>query len=357
MAARTTPDGATSAARPVDAAAGRARTVTPPIGVRDPAPRDPAPRDSAPRETAPRDSAPRDPAPRHLVPRDPAPRDPAPRDLAPRDLALRNPAARDLGAGAPGSPGSQAVDRAAALLAAIVESPQPRSFTSLVDELGLAKSTTSRLLQALERNRLVHRDRTGCFRPGALFSAYAAREQTVRDLVELVRPTLERLAEETGETVNFSVPRGEGIIQVAQLDGRYLLGATNWVGVEVPPHCSALGKVLYAFGRLRLPSGPLERRTPATITSLERLERELVEIRRRGWAVAWEELEVGLVAVAAPVRTADGVVGAVSVSAPTARLPRSRVPAVGALLVAQTGEVSSQLGFAGSARPGREGTP
>jgi DNA-binding IclR family transcriptional regulator len=254
------------------------------------------------------------------------------------------------------SPGSQAVDRAAALLAAVVESAQPRSFTSLVDELGLAKSTTSRLLQALERNRLVHRDRAGCFRPGVLFSAYAAREQTVRDLVELVRPSLERLAEETGETVNLSVPRGEGIIQVAQIDSRYLLGATNWVGVEVPPHCSALGKVFYAFGRLRIPSGPLERRTPATIPTIERLERELVEVRRRGWAVAWEELELGLVAIAAPVRTADGVVGAVSVSAPTARLPRSRVHAVGALLVAQTAEVSSQLGFAASGRPGKEGT-
>jgi DNA-binding IclR family transcriptional regulator len=258
------------------------------------------------------------------------------------------------------SPGSQAVDRAAALLSAVVESTQPRSFTSLVDELGLAKSTTSRLLQALERNRLVHRDRTGSFRPGALFASYAAREQTVRDLVELVRPTLERLAEETGETVNFSVPRGDGIIQVAQLDSRYLLGATNWVGVDVPPHCSALGKVFYAFSRLRIPPGPLEPRTPATITSAERLERELVEVRRRGWAVAWEELEVGLVAIAAPIRTADGVVGAVSVSAPTARLPRSRVPAVGALLVEQLGEVSNHLGYQGalhgSGRPGREGT-
>jgi IclR family acetate operon transcriptional repressor len=259
---------------------------------------------------------------------------------------------RELGS----APGSQAVDRAAALLAAIVESPRPRSFTSLVDELGLAKSTTSRLLQALERNRLVHRDRAGCFRPGALFSSYAAREQTVRDLVELARPMLERLAEETGETINFSIPRGDGIIQVAQLDSRYLLGATNWVGVEVPPHCSALGKVFYAFGRLRLPTGPLERRTAATISSVERLERELVEVRRRGWAVAWEELEVGLVAIAAPIRTADGVVGAVSVSAPTARLPRSRVPAVAALLTAQAGEISTQLGYPGTGRPGREGT-
>jgi len=261
-----------------------------------------------------------------------------------RSRAASGEAHRDAGS----APGSQAVDRAAWLLAAIVESARPRTFTSLVDEFGLAKSTTSRLLQALERNRLVQRDRSGNFRAGALFSGYAAREQTVRDLVELVHPMMERLAEETGETVNFSVPRGDSIVQVAQIDSRYLLGATNWVGADIPAHCSAPGKVLYAYSRLRLPGGPLERRTPSTITSVQRLERELVEVRRRGWAVAWEELEVGLVAIAAPIRAADGIVGAVSVSAPTARLPRSRVPAVAGLLAGLTGEVSGQLGFAGT---------
>src|ERR671918_674482 len=89
--------------------------------------------------------------------------------------------------------GSQAVDRAGALLALVVLSGAPRTFTSLVDELGLAKSTTSRLLHALERNRLLQRDRNGAFRPGALFSIYAARPSALTDFVELARPTLERI--------------------------------------------------------------------------------------------------------------------------------------------------------------------
>jgi IclR family transcriptional regulator, acetate operon repressor len=256
----------------------------------------------------------------------------------------------------PASAGSQAVDRAAALLAAVVQSPQPRSFTWLVEELGLARSTTSRLLQALERNRLVQRDRTGSYRPGPLFAVYAAREQTAHDLVELARPALERIAAATGETVNFAVPRGDGVVPVAQLDGRYLLGTTNWVGVDAPAHCTALGKVLYAFGRLRMPSGPLERRTAATITTPELLERDLVEVRRRGWAVAAEELETGLVAVAAPVRSPDSVVGAVSVSAPTARLSNSQVQSIGELLVRECGEVSSLLGHRTAAWQGKEET-
>ena len=75
--------------------------------------------------------------------------------------------------------GSQAVDRASALLTLVVESGGPRTFTSLVDELGLAKSTTSRLLQALERSRLIQRDHAGAFRPGALFSPHVPVRCTI----------------------------------------------------------------------------------------------------------------------------------------------------------------------------------
>ena len=244
--------------------------------------------------------------------------------------------------------GSQSVDRAASLLALVVQSPEPRSFSWLVDEVGLAKSTTSRLLHALERNRLVQRDRNGSFRAGALFAVYAARQNAVDylpDLAELTQPVLDRLAEACGETANFAVPRGNVVVQVAQADGRFLLGATNWVGVEVPPHCSALGKVFLASGRLDAASGALESRTSATIVDRELLDRELATVRRRGWADAGEELEVGLVAVGAPVHGADGtVVGAISVSGPTARITRDRLPALGALVVEHARATSTLLG-------------
>ena len=251
-----------------------------------------------------------------------------------------------------GQAGTQAVDRAAALLALVVESPRPRTFTSLVEELGLAKSTTSRLLQALERHRLLQRDRSGAFRAGALFAFYAARHDGPDDLVELAHPTLERLGERTGETVNLGLPRGGAVIQVAQVESRYLLGTTNWVGMSVPAHCTALGKVFYACGALTLPGHELERRTPQSITSIAELQRQLEIGARRGWAVAKEELEPELVAIAAPVYGADGlVIAAVSVSGPTARIDERRTAQIGSLLVDETRHLSSQLGY----QPGKEG--
>jgi IclR family transcriptional regulator, acetate operon repressor len=246
--------------------------------------------------------------------------------------------------------GSQAVDRAAALLALIVESGEPRTFTSLVDELGLAKSTTSRLLHALERNRLVRRDRAGLFRAGPLFAVYAAQHDTSQDLLDVAQPTLDEIGERTGETVNLAVARGDEVVQVAQVDSSYLLGLTNWLDVTVPPHCSALGKVFYAYKVMSLPDGELA--VPSRGRRLTRadLEADLTETVRRGWAMTWEELEEGLVAVAAPVHARDGsVVAAVSVSGPTNRITEADVSRLGEQLATDTGAISRQLGY----RPGK----
>jgi DNA-binding IclR family transcriptional regulator len=118
--------------------------------------------------------------------------------------------------------------------------------------------------------------------------------------------------------------------------------------VHVPEHCSALGKVLTAHGRLPLPAAPLERPTERSIADLATLEAELGRVRRRGWSTAVDELELGLTAVAVPVRGREGeVVAALGISGPTARLAdrvqdvtrllRDQGAALSALLRRQTG--------------------
>ena len=242
--------------------------------------------------------------------------------------------------------GTQAIDRAATLLSLVVHAAEPLSSRELADETGLARSTASRLLLALERQNLLERDGDGGFRPGPLFSVYAVRHDPVDALVRAAQPVLERIAERTGETVNFAVPQGDAVSQVAQIDSTYMVGTTNWVGVDVPPHCSALGKVLYAFGALPLPSGPLTRCTPRTLTSVTALAAELDDVRRRGYAVTHGELEEGLDAVAAPVRGRDGSVqAAIGVSGPSFRIDVS-IAKFGDLLVAETDALSSDIGSA-----------
>ena len=129
---------------------------------------------------------------------------------------------------------------------------------------------------------------------------------------------MERIGEETSETVHLSVTRGEKVVQVAQVDSRYLLGTRDWTEIEVPPHTSALGKVFYAWGALPVPDGPLERLTEATITDPDALRRDGARTRKRGWAVTDDELEVGLTGIAVPVHGPRGdVVAALGISGPT----------------------------------------
>jgi len=269
--------------------------------------------------------------------------------------------------------GTQAVDRAAQLLVEVARRPDPVSFTELIAASGLAKSTTSRLLTALERNGLVRRDVAGRFSPGEVFLSYAWRGGAEADLVTLAQPVLAQLGEQTGETINLGVPRDGGLVeQIAQVDSRYLIGGTNWVGLTVPLHCAALGKVLIAFGAAELPKGRLERRTARTITSRTALAAELAAVRERGYAVTIEELEPGLVAVAAPVFAdgavlahgavlADGAVaaGAISVSGPASRLTGRQLPAAAESCMAAARSLSAQLGHTVSSRsePARAAIP
>jgi IclR family acetate operon transcriptional repressor len=242
--------------------------------------------------------------------------------------------------------GTQAVDRAAQLLIQVARRREPVTFTELTESSGLAKSTTSRLLTALERAGLVRRDPAGRFQPGEVFVSYAWRGSTEADLVSVAQPYLDALGAQTGETVNLGVPREPGLVeQIAQVDSRYLIGGTNWVGMSVPVHCAALGKALLAYGAAQLPHGRLERRTPATITSRDELRADLERVRQRGYAVTDEELEPGLVAVAAPVfGDAMTAVAAVSVSGPASRLTPAQVPAAGKRCMAAARSLSAVLG-------------
>ncbi|MBK9476624.1 MAG: IclR family transcriptional regulator [Tetrasphaera sp.] len=244
--------------------------------------------------------------------------------------------------GSSGSTGTQSIDRAADLLARIVRAQTPMTFTELADATGLARSTTSRILAALERADLLTRDSAGAWAPGALFEGYAVRRTADDALAEAAQASMHALGDLTGETINLGVARGGTVVQIAQVDSTYYLGSRNWLDIDVPPHASALGKVLYAARSLQLPQGDLERLTPATVATSDALGRQLVGIRDRGYATTVDELEVGLTGVAAPV-TRDGVVvAALGLSGPTSRLADS-LQATGAVVAAHARALSTRL--------------
>ncbi len=250
--------------------------------------------------------------------------------------------------------GTQAVDRAARLLSEVIHAADPVTFTELTAVTGLAKSTTSRLLLALERNHLVRRDDHGRFLPGELFVSFAWRDGAGTSLVAVAQPFLDRLGRATGETVNLGVAAGQVVEQIAQVDCAYLIGGTNWVGRPVPLHASGLGKVLLAYGAATLPPGELDQCTDKTITSEPALRAELAAVRARGYAVTDEELERGLIAFAAPVFRYDGAaVAALSVSGPATRMTREAAANAVRRCVDEAAGLSAALGHRPRSAEGR----
>jgi IclR family acetate operon transcriptional repressor len=219
--------------------------------------------------------------------------------------------------------GTQAIERAAQLLVRVVESTEPPSIGELSERAGLPKSTTSRLVSALERQGLVQRlGERGRLRPGPVLLRYASRD-TSQTLVELAEPSLRRLADASGETINLAVPGHGGVEHLAQEDTAHFVGVTDWVGRRVPFELAANGKCFLAFGGAG--------------------HAQSDEIRARGYATSIDELEVGLTAIAAPVLGDDGTaIAALSISGPTARL-NQRVDELAPLLVDEASTLSRHM--------------
>jgi DNA-binding IclR family transcriptional regulator len=242
----------------------------------------------------------------------------------------------------------QSIDRAATLLVHLLDNEGPTTLAELTEAADLPKSTASRLLSTLERHGLVHQTgQRGTFEPGPAIMRFAHRGAVDRSLVELSEPSLQALSDESGETVNLAVPTAFGVEHLAQADARHFLGTGQWVDRRVDYHCTANGKIFLAFGAAELPPGRLPRLTPHTVVDREQLEAELEQVRRDEFATAIDELEVGLSAMASPVRGPTGdVIAALSLSGPTMRLTPSRIAGLRPVLDNEARELSRRLGNA-----------
>jgi IclR family transcriptional regulator, acetate operon repressor len=229
--------------------------------------------------------------------------------------------------------GTAAIDRGADLLVRVLESEQPVALTDLASAAGLPESTASRLVSALERRGLIEQDgERGRLRPGPAILRVAERSMLERSIVELSKPALDALSEATGETINLAVPGLEGVEHIAQVDSRHFLGAGHWLGRSVGYEHSANGKVFAAFGR-------------APGNAAVATNGELQAVRRNDFATSIDELEIGLAAMAAPVRGARGeVIAALSISGPTLRMTPVRIDELNPILTSEARTLSRRLG-------------
>jgi IclR family transcriptional regulator, acetate operon repressor len=218
-----------------------------------------------------------------------------------------------------------------ALLTSFDDSRVELGVTEMAASLGVHKSTASRLAGVLERAGLLTRVGRR-FRLGLEAIRLGTLAMRSLDFVASMQPAMDKLSQQTGETVNLAVPDGPDVLNVAEVPSTYFLNSSGgWIGRRTRPHAVANGKVLMAYGAIPMPQR-LERYTAQTITSPDALSTELETIRRNGYATAVAELEEGLVAVASPVLDGSGVcVAALSVSGPAFRMPPESLDKLGRL--------------------------
>lgn len=237
----------------------------------------------------------------------------------------------------------QTVDRALLLLLAFRREGEELGVTDLAAQLGVHKSTASRIAATLESRGFLERSERDAFRLGPELARLGRLARGRRDVVELARYAMEQLADETGETVNLAVADGGEAVNVAQVDGRHIVGVGSWTGRRTPLHCTANGKALLVWAAAPSPAR-LEAFTERTITCPGDLDAELAGVRARGYATAVGELEDGLHAVAAPVVGPDGrCVAALSVSGPSYRMPEARLLQVARECLAAAAEIGRLL--------------
>ena len=230
--------------------------------------------------------------------------------------------------------GIQVIGRAAAVMRALSDRPHGMSLSELADQVDLPRSTVHRVVAALEVEDLVTTGGAGRARlgPGLLRLANAQRI----DLRAEVRPYIEELSAELGETVDLAVLDGDSVLFLDQVSGVHRLRAVSSVGAVFPAYCSANGKALLAelpavTVKALLPKR-LKARTPKTITSISALLRELEEVRETGVAFDREEHTEGICAVGVAIRESIGAEAAVTVPMPTQRFAKREGAVVKALL-------------------------
>ena len=196
----------------------------------------------------------------------------------------------------------------------------PTTVTEIATELNVHKSTIFRLLSTLDARGLVDQNGTrGRYQLGYGVVQLAAGATRQLDLSVISRRVCEALAEEVGETVDIAINDDNAVLNIDQVIGAAAMTTVNWVGRRTPLHATSSGKVFLAHmsptQRADYLSSTLERFTEHTITNRRELEEQLQTVRDQGYGFTLEEYQIGLAAVAAPIRDMEGhVVAAVGMS-------------------------------------------
>lgn len=240
----------------------------------------------------------------------------------------------------------QSLARGLKILALLGQSPDGSSITEVAEYLGVDKGSASRLVSTLAQYGYVEKDEiTRRYHVGPQVVSLSRSVLSRLPMREAAKPYLRQMMERTGECAHLAVPAQGKVLYIDQVESPVTLRVNAQVGTMNPLHCTALGKVLLAYGDLDIPAD-LASFTPKTITDPATLRYHLDEIRQLGFAVDDEEFDMGVRCIAVPVFDFRGkAVGAIGISGPATRITAERMPALIAIMVEIGKALSERMTF------------
>jgi DNA-binding IclR family transcriptional regulator len=246
----------------------------------------------------------------------------------------------------------KSIEKALDLLELLSDNKKEMGITEINRELHMGFSTIHRILNTLKyRGYIVQNQQTSKYMLGTKLFILGCKVQNTTNLIKVVTPFLQRLSQNTNETINFAILEGREAIYLFKIESKEMLKAGIEVGTKVAAHCTSLGKVLLAF----LPeqefmmlypneNEKLPTFTPNSISSVEELKKYLKKIKKQGYAIDEEEYKIGVNCLGVPIINDEGkAIAAISISGPVSRFSLFEMEKVKSMLIALSQDISKQL--------------
>jgi DNA-binding IclR family transcriptional regulator len=217
--------------------------------------------------------------------------------------------------------------------------------------LHLGLSTIHRILSTFKsRGYIIQNQKTMKYKLGIKLFELGCIVQNINHLSEALKPHIYNLSQSTRETANLAIIEGREIIYIAKVESQQELTTNIRVGTRLPAHCTALGKAMLAylsdneFHQLYESNVPIIALTQGSISSLDKLKKELKKVRKQGYALDLEEYKIGIHCIGVPIFNKNGeVMAAVSITGPASRFTIDKMKDAKNQLIALSNEVSKSL--------------
>jgi DNA-binding IclR family transcriptional regulator len=246
----------------------------------------------------------------------------------------------------------QSIERVLNIIEVLSRYPRGMALTELSGLVFLHKSTVHRILSTLISSGYAARDPENS-KYRLTFKLFEIGSRVAgTSILSFARPYLDTLAEKTSEAIHMVIRDGNEIVYIYKEDSSLsIIRMASYVGLRGSMYCTGVGKAILAAMPLSeakdiWDSTDIVPYTKKTITSFNRLEREMALIQERGYSVDDEEHEGGVRCVAAAVKNHSGLpIAAISVSAPFSRLSDDRITELAPLVIDTAKKISQMMGY------------